>query len=1182
MGPTLAQQHAELSALLAAPSDADCEHAQQLMLQHRLEANKRVGGDLSYKDANGVLSKVAQGIIVVGVTPALVQALLEYDANVSIARFKSTNFWKAIRGKDQVDVRSHVLEQALRTCSDAIVLCLAQNADDMSINAALPIAIDLDDVLKVYILLKQGGNASELCQSFQKAVQDGSDEMVATLMTDGKGVCQDCRNKGLVQAARRGYEAKANMLLNHGADVGFDRACALLSAIRGGSPAIAENIALRREMSQYPLLGDMAAAEAYDQQQYRLLEMLLDSGAKGPNMDAILAKALEKNQLKLAQALVEHGALIPDKGEACLLSAVKSGRPELLQVALQSRPKMDILASAIVYATKLTDLDVCRRMIALLLSAGVRGDSVCETLVQILDKTLEPSEEQTQRELIHLLLQNGKADINFGAGRAVALVVTQGRSDLVDLFLQHGPSTETLIVALGSAMDLAMPQLRSELIQLILGHKSGRSERLREAAIAAAAKRLRVEVLNSLISDTTSKATFSAALAALVSGSCKWLTPDGLTIVQTLVERGASGVALDDAFCQAVRFCDRQAMGLLMEFVGDTAFDAALMHLVQHSKDWQSPEQLWLVEELLGRCSGLSVNELLLEAVNACTDSDASLDLVDTIFIVRPDAANVNYKHGEAVKRAIRGGGVSLLRTLIETGATAETMTQAFMATIQSSLTEETVLHLLETLVCYAQQSGTGFDANMTFKDGLPPLASCLLSYPQSSKLVERLIQLGCNAETTFSCKICADKGAVPESITVLHWALCPRGNGQVPTDVMAKLIEAKANVNCIASSSHATPLILAARHGRSDVIRKLLDAGANPNSRDQSNRSALFYASQSGDSETARQLVKANARANDGSLHEAARNLRSKVVEILIQGKHEPNFPSNRPEHEGRTALQELAFKCDATRGAMELEETILALDKGKADVLSRYDGRNALFLALENLGPCQVTSAVLNTVMWREINNEQNVFVSTDPNTGAKYCFSPTMYLQKGCYCGDPKHLDKLMQLLHQMQCVDRFYAEPGPGQPGFAQPPGTTGMPKRLLEVEERRRAEEEKQLYKDIDHRRKLERQREEAQVKADIEYHSQRQKMNPNLNPNLNLNLNHAAAGHQTEMEQRQAKVSWSREAALETRQAVTARMAQQEQKLHLQQLQNKENVAFQKKKNRLTAEGLAAKWAPGK
>lgn len=259
-------------------------------------------------------------------------------------------------------------------------------------------------------------------------------------------------------------------------------------------------------------------------------------------------------------------------------------------------------------------------------------------------------------------------------------------------------------------------------------------------------------------------------------------------MVQALLVRGASGPALKHAFREAAKHCEQQAVSLLMDFVDDEAFDDALSDLVQESNEWHSSEHLEMIEELVSRCSVRAVNEFLLAAITACATVNASEDIINTIFDVR-STADVNYKNGEPLKRAIQGGSVSMLRRLIGMDATEETVVQSFMSAITYPLDEATVLAILDVLV---DEKGPGFDRNRVLPSGLPPLAACLSTHPRSEALVKRLVKLGCDPETRFSCKVFDDKEAEPEDITILHWALCQQKDENIGIKAIAKLIEAK------------------------------------------------------------------------------------------------------------------------------------------------------------------------------------------------------------------------------------------------------------------------------------------------------------------------------------------------------------------------------------------------------
>lgn len=299
----------------------------------------------------------------------------------------------------------------------------------------------------------------------------------------------------------------------------------------------------------------------------------------------------------------------------------------------------------------------------------------------------------------------------------------------------------------------------------------------------------------------------------------------------------------------------------------------------------------------------------------------------------------------------------------------------------------------------------------------------------------------------------------------------------------------------------------MVAKYGRSDVAAKLLSAKANPSARDSFGKTPLFYASQKGDLTLVKHLVAGKARENDGSLHEAARNLQPMVVEALIKGKHDANFRSHAGAHEGRTALQELVLKCDGAADDDRLHDTIQALDRGKASALEVYRGKNALFLALENPSAYAVTLALIERCLWRVLNHEKNVFVTLNPQTGTRHHYSATMYLQK-LYTGKTESVRQLLALLYDKGCEDRFFiAEFGHDEVSKLQPPGAVGVPDKMADEDKRRRAEAEKQRIREQEHQQKLRREEELALQKDALEQRRHTQQ------------LNQATMTHQTKLNQ---------------------------------------------------------------
>ncbi|KAH7133730.1 ankyrin repeat-containing protein [Dactylonectria macrodidyma] len=1178
----LSQRIIALNSQIIEPSSDDYERANTLML-HKRAGTGRDSTSFGIKHSNPVLTDIARGDVS-NPSLGLITALLQYGADVRVARRRSTNLFKRMISKDQVDIPNNVVELATRNCSEDVVFLLAQTADERCVTEALPVAISQNNSAKAYILLARGADASRACKEFLQAVQSGPDDMVNILLRKSNGACQDCRNQGLVLAASHGHVAKAQMLLANGADVTFQNGSALLTACLSRNEGVAKEIASHKTMSGRSEMLDNVVAEAYDSMQDQLIDACLLAGAKGPKTDATLLKAVESQNPPLVESFVRHGASVCHENGAAILSAVKAGRPDLLKILLQGEPSDAILFAALDQAVDLSDNRTVCQLVELLLSAGLRGDTVAATLLKVLEKSLVMGNESVDKQLIDLLLTKGSANINYGGGKLVSLAIGKKRVALLSTFLLHGPSVVTLSSAAAVAMGLNDPEIRLQIVELLMQAGScqttlgwGCDERLQNAVAIAAAKSLLLDVLQHLAQRQTSPKAFATAFAALASGSDDWINSSGLEVMQFLLESGASGLEIDEAFCRAATRFDHDAIGLLQGYISLNSLEKALRCVMEHSDEWQSPDNLWLVSELLeGGCAGEAVNVALLKAATSYVNGSDVEELIETLLTVG-EPADVNFRDGEALKIAIRAGHPPLLQKLISSGAKNEAMTQAFATAITLPLEEAKVLALIEILVNHGTEAQCDFKA--VLRDGRPPMAACLSAHPDSSTLVKRLVELGCGLETPFRANICDDKKIGGEHVTTLLWALSRRRNYRISSIAIIELIDSKADVHFTSPLSKTTCLILAAKDGRADVVAKLVAEKADPLPTDYLTHAALFYASQVGDLASVKELVKANSRLNDGSLHEAARNLHVKVVTALIKGKHDPGFPSSK--HHGRSALQELTAMCDGTREIVDIESTILALEKGvekgKSNALARHraSGKNALFMALGNLNPCRVTEALLHA-MWRDLDNEENIFVDSDPKTGNKFCYSPTMYLKKNCQGADPDPDNNynLLEILENKQCPDRYYIIFGSANFRGRQPDDAVGMPDKIREDEMRRRKEDEKNYIKEMEHHTKLQFELEEAATKLEIEAQRQEQKQSYSNMAHQNQMVQHGQMTQQQLQAQQQklslTVVGYEQAEQSKIRQAhisAARNQYEQKQKLQFQQQMGDQGLSIQQRKD---------------
>lgn len=264
------------------------------------------------------------------------------------------------------------------------------------------------------------------------------------------------------------------------------------------------------------------------------------------------------------------------------------------------------------------------------------------------------------------------------------------------------------------------------------------------------------------------------------------------------------------------------------------------------------------------------------------------------------------------------------------------------------------------------------------------------------------------------------------------------------------------------------TPLLVATRERSPETVFKLIQHGADASASDVSGKTALFYASQRGQTTAMGYLIGKGPIVNDGSLHEAARSIRPEAVRLLISHGHEPDFPSTLL-HEGRSALAELCLNATCVGvSRAKIRQTIDALVAGKADLMMESQGKPALLHALDNMTACvAITTELLSAGMWKHVNSEHNRYV--------EHCtvYSPTTYISKGLSRSPREHAPELLRILKANGCKDAYYKESGP------QPPDMVGAPREVIHEEQRRQVRIQRIKEEEEEHQLALQRNRDIA-------------------------------------------------------------------------------------------------------
>lgn len=273
---------------------------------------------------------------------------------------------------------------------------------------------------------------------------------------------------------------------------------------------------------------------------------------------------------------------------------------------------------------------------------------------------------------------------------------------------------------------------------------------------------------------------------------------------------------------------------------------------------------------------------------------------------------------------------------------------------------------------------------------------------------------------------------------------------------------------------------MVAIQNRRQDLVKALLLAGAEVDIQDATGRSPLSMASAIGGDLGVlmmANLLAAGASRNDGSLHNAARELNIQAMQVLVEHNHDPDFPS--PLHDGRSALAELCLHA-ADLGEIiasrekQMEKAINFLIDSGSDISLQSNGKSILLLALESADPVAATKVLLRAHMWRVINKPFNLY------TDGQFTYSPTQYVERVLPKSASDHKAPLLTLLRANRGTDIYYANSG-----GVQPPDAKGLPAHLEMEEQERRARLERLAKETEDHQRALQRTRELAAVQDQI-------------------------------------------------------------------------------------------------
>ncbi|KAK5628406.1 hypothetical protein RRF57_004121 [Xylaria bambusicola] len=808
---------------------------------------------------------------------------------------------------------------------------------------------------------------------------------------------------------------------------------ALIEAVKNESQDIVELLLDKKSFTSDILnKGFTTAIKTNDKKKRTLLcNSLLGAGASGEVVSNALLAAASDGDLEFGAILVRNGGSIKHKGGQAIVEAAKSGAVEVLEMLLAGNPEVpqNTLQRAFQGATQVGNLQKRAEIFKRLLQLGVSGEVVDIQLVSAVRYGDEG------KDLVRLLLKHG-ASPDYSDGEAVEKAVRSAFLGNLELLLgisvndgnseEQQPSSQTLARGLDAAgISTEIRDLQSSIgfsrqvnrllipfILLFIGLLTKRSLKRDCQTLIDATSALTVTLFDELLGCCVSSEDASLVFGKVFSNSdpSLWTSERGLKIATSLLKKGAEGDGVGSALVAVLKQNDAAHHSLA------TTFGALLL---KHGAD-------------------------------------------------------VNYNHGEALQLAAGQGNVELLARLLSEKPNTETLGSAFSKIFDIPLGEDKV-HELITLFTEYRDGNSELDVMSTQPGSDSIMIRALSQYPRSTKILETLLDIGFYHDQMTTCRVTGGY-EVPESVTLLMWALI-QPQKKISTGVINVLINRGAKINFKTAGSHITPLMLAIRTRRQDVAKLLLLAGAEADVSDAFGNSPLSIASAIG-GELAiammSNLLAAGASKNDGSLHNAARELNIQAMQVLVKYNHDPDFPS--PLHEGRTALAELCLHATdsmklTTNNEKTMERAIEFLVECGTDITIHSEGKSVLLLALESSDPVTTTRVLLRAALWKDVNKAFNQY------SDGKYTFSPTMYVQRVLPDSDLK--SDLLRLLRSNRCVDVYYANSGP------QPADAVGLPAHILREEEERKLRLDRLREDNENHLLAIRRTKELAAVQADI-------------------------------------------------------------------------------------------------
>ncbi|KAL2851166.1 hypothetical protein BJY01DRAFT_245103 [Aspergillus pseudoustus] len=592
----------------------------------------------SFEDYETVLKQIVGPCFVsVGVIASVLHHLAAHQPKK--ARTGSLKFRKSVKENDIHSLMSSLMTTTITHNEFEQLRVLANCARTAGypivVSRALPTAVRMDKATAVQILVEEGADTNTCSEVFLECVAAGKLDFIHLLLRSQTPVSPSITTNALPGAVKLGDVTTVQLLLAHGAGTEFQKGLALENAIDASRTDLIILLLLCKNHPAAATAGSMVSyvwsnPELFAGLQRQLIELLLNGGACGNEVDAVLLGAVEQKWGELVQLLMGKGASITSCNGGAYRQAIQALDYEMLQILdtgeLGPALATDIFGS--LYTTKhgagISPEDWWK-LATLLLAQGAAGDIVHEALIN----------RVSVRDLksVKSLLFYG-ASVDYNEGRALGIAVSSEDLNYIVPILQHQPKTETVNAVFPRVTELSHP--------------------------------VQLDITCRLIDAGATGAPVDEVLTAAVSlPMCQRDHP----FINTLVEAGADVGKMDGFLLrEVVRDGDLKTLKLLLQGAFPTAIAFSCIPFAMNLGDRQRYE---IVEALVDRGArgGPVVAQALVDSIDETRPSAIRV----TELLLTSGAANTAFNNGEAFKMAITCQGLEYLQLLVLFNQLAET-----------------------------------------------------------------------------------------------------------------------------------------------------------------------------------------------------------------------------------------------------------------------------------------------------------------------------------------------------------------------------------------------------------------------------------------------------------------------------------------------------------------------------